>query len=119
MLLVDDVPSLQPTISPAHEEDTWPQSTPAAISQQLSARVNADERAVQHIICPHPSAPVSNGEEVLAEGRVPLQSSDRTMMTLELVDDHLWLILCFLGAAKNPPFLSANHVSCRNGRVIL
>ena len=46
LLLVDDVPGLQPTISPAHEEDTGSDSTPAAISEQLCARVDADQRAV-------------------------------------------------------------------------
>ena len=93
---------------PASEEDTWSGATPASIIEKLSSRVDADERTVQNIISPHPGTPVSYAEEVLAEGRIPLKTSDGSMVSSELVDDHFCWILGFLRAANNFSLLSAN-----------
>lgn len=90
----------------AEEEEAGPGRAPAAVIEELRPGVDVQQRAVHHVISPDPGrpdikhdvmsplhrySPVPHTEEVLAEGRVPLESPDGSIMAAELGDDHFRL----------------------------
>ena len=59
------------------------------------------ERTARDILRPYLETPVSSCQEVLRKERIPLESSDRSMMSSVSVEDNVSILFALPGAAEH------------------